>query len=48
MEMDLWNNEVGRELGRKLKERGVEDDDSYAEEIFNQIDKLIHEPQRDD
>ncbi len=44
MEMDLWNNRIGRDIGNRLKEEGIMDDDSYADEILKYIDQLMHKP----
>ncbi|MFH1283490.1 MAG: hypothetical protein ABII27_07475 [bacterium] len=38
--MDMWNNHIGRDIGNKLKEQGIFDDDSYANEIIKNKEKL--------
>jgi len=38
--MDLWNNHIGRQIGRQLKEKGITDDELYIKEIINVRDKL--------
>ncbi|MDI6756747.1 MAG: hypothetical protein QME32_01850 [Endomicrobiia bacterium] len=43
-EMDLWNNHIGREIGRELSKNGITNDDSYAKETLNTMDKLMHKP----
>ena len=30
-DMDLWNNKIGRDIGQKLMDKGIMDDNSYAE-----------------
>ena len=39
--MDLWNNKIGRDIGNRLKEEGIMDDDSYVDEILKNKDKLV-------
>lgn len=39
--MDLWNNKLGRDIGNRLKEQSITDDDAYAEEILKNKDKLV-------
>ncbi|MDP2160604.1 MAG: hypothetical protein Q8K02_08995, partial [Flavobacterium sp.] len=43
-QMDLWNNKVGRDIGQKLKDERIMDDDSYAKEILDNIEKLMQQP----
>jgi len=38
--MDLFNNKIGRNIGKKLKEKGIIDDDSYCREVLDSIDKM--------
>lgn len=45
IKMDLHNNQIGRNLGQKLKEQGILDNDSYAKEILDNINQLMQKPQ---
>ncbi|MFH0947708.1 MAG: hypothetical protein V1833_01740 [Elusimicrobiota bacterium] len=38
--MDFWNNKVGREIGKGLKEKGIFDNNIYAEEIIKNKERL--------
>ncbi|MCX8093113.1 MAG: hypothetical protein N3E50_02990 [Candidatus Goldbacteria bacterium] len=41
-DMDKYNNEIGREIGARLKQKKVKDDDAYYKEILENIDRLRH------
>ncbi|MFH0947637.1 MAG: hypothetical protein V1833_01380 [Elusimicrobiota bacterium] len=46
IEMDLWNNSIGRDICSRLKYQGIIDDDLYAKEILDNMDKLIQKPKK--
>jgi hypothetical protein len=39
-QMDLWNNEVGRQIGKRLIGAGVKNDAAYAQEVQNNKSRL--------
>jgi len=39
-QMDLWNNAIGREIGKRLAGAGIEDDAVYAREVLNNKGRL--------
>jgi hypothetical protein len=42
--MDLFNNRIGREIGRDLTGKGITDDAKYAEEVKKQMGRLMKSP----
>jgi len=43
-DMDLWNNRIGREIGKELSEKGAQDNSAYAEEVKKQMGRLMKSP----
>lgn len=41
VDMDIHNNRIGREIGIKLKEKGITDNEAYAKEVLLNMDKLM-------
>jgi hypothetical protein len=40
-DMDFWNNKVGRDIGEALKDKGITDEEVYAQEILKNANDLI-------
>lgn len=40
IEMDRYNNEIGKEIGEKLKQNKIQDDALYYKEILKNLDRL--------
>jgi hypothetical protein len=38
-QMDLWNNQLGRDVGKSLNDLGVKDDEAYANEVLKNRDR---------